>query len=172
MNKYILNIGIIMLALLFFSCNDTKKRPDLSKTKELKEIVYSFNNPPKFRKDGVLLFENKNNDSLVKVDIEIVKTDEERARGLMFRPQMDKLNAMLFIMDEEEYQSFWMRNTIISLDIIYVNSNYEIVDIYKNTQTESDKSLPSAYPAKYVVEANAGFCDEFAINVGDKIKIN
>ena len=76
---------------------------------------------------------------------------------------------MLFIFSRQEYQSFWMRNTAISLDIIFVNSNNEIVTIHKNTNTFSDKSYPSTKPAIFVVEVIAGFTDKYGINVGDKI---
>lgn len=173
MKKYIFTIcRLFFFVFIFIACNNNKKRPDINNIKELKDIVYSFENPPTFRKDGTLVFENAKNDTLLEVNIEIATNDKERARGLMYRPQMDKRNAMLFIMDKEEIQSFWMHNTIISLDIIYINSNFEIVDIHKNTKTQNNNSLPSAQPAKYVLEVNSGICEEFNINIGDKIKIN
>jgi uncharacterized membrane protein (UPF0127 family) len=72
-------------------------------------------------------------------------------------------------MGMEERQSFYMRNTIISLDIIYVNAKFEIVDIYENTEVLNESSLPSAAPAKYVVEINAGLCEKYGIKIGDSI---
>jgi uncharacterized membrane protein (UPF0127 family) len=77
--------------------------------------------------------------------------------------------GMLFVFNKEEQQSFWMRNTYFSLDIIYVNKQYEIVTIQKYTQPFSDLSIPSYEPAMYVVETNAGFCDRYKIKDGDKI---
>ena len=82
---------------------------------------------------------------------------------------MNNSQAMLFIFDVEEPQAFWMKNTIIPLDIIYVNSNKEIVSIAANTEPYSEKSLPSGRPAIYVVEVNGGFCDQYGIAAGSKI---
>lgn len=125
----------------------------------------------KFRKDGELSFYSKNNDQEIKtIDIEIVEEDYERERGLMFRYQMSDNVGMLFIMEQEELQSFWMRNTYISLDIIYLNTNLEIVKIQKYTQPLSDDPIPSFKKSKYVVEVVAGFCDENTIEEGDYVK--
>ena len=67
--------------------------------------------------------------------------------------------GMLFVFDLEKPQSFWMRNTGFSLDIIYVNNKLEIVSIQKYTHPFSEVSIPSKAPAMYVVEVNAGYCD-------------
>ena len=162
-----------MLLLLFTQCKDSKKKHNKeSKTsvKVLKQPNYSFDNPPQFRKDCELFFIKKANEKTIfKINTEIASTDIEKARGLMFRPEMPENNGMLFLMDYEGPQSFYMRNTIIPLDIIYVNSKFEIVDIYKNTNILDETSLPSAAPAKYVVEINAGLCDKYNIDVGDFI---
>lgn len=160
-----------MSCLIFVQCNE--KKPDRKKTNntELKAKNYSFENPPKFRKDGELLFlQKETNKELLKIEIEIASTDEERARGLMYRKEMAENQGMIFLFYNEEMQSFYMRNTIISLDIIYVNSKKEIVDIYKNTNVLDETSLPSKAPAMYVVEINAGLCDKYGITEGDQIQ--
>lgn len=66
-------------------------------------------------------------------------------------------------------QSFWMHNTVLSLDIIFVNSDLEIVTIQRNAQPYSDKSLPSTKPAQYVIEVNSGYTEKYNINEGDKV---
>jgi len=177
MEKYkflLIILGIGSIILLFPQCKNSKKekKPTQNTTprQELKEVRYSFENPPKFRQDGELNFiDSTSNEIIFKINIEIVSTDMERALGLMFRPEMDEDKGMLFLMDKEERQSFYMRNTIIPLDIIYVNSKFQIVDIYKNTKILDDSSLPSAAPARYVVEINGGLCDKYNIKVGDSI---
>lgn len=168
-------LSLSFLAIFIFAkCGDNKKNKTSSqnnnKRSELKQVQYSFENPPQFRKDGELHFvgQDSKNDIFV-IEVEIASTDNERATGLMFRPKMDENKGMLFLMDFEERQSFYMRNTIISLDIIYINAKFEIVDIYKNTNVLDETSLPSAAPAKYVVEINAGLCDKYDIKIGDSI---
>ncbi|MFT5618288.1 MAG: uncharacterized membrane protein (UPF0127 family) [Arenicella sp.] len=125
---------------------------------------------PKFRKDGELKFIKPSDSSFQqKIEIEIADEDWERAQGLMYRTKMGENQGMLFIFEEEEIQSFWMRNTNISLDIMYVNSNKEIVSIQKYATPFSDESLPSEGDAQYVVEVNAGFSDRYELKAGDKI---
>lgn len=125
---------------------------------------------PKFTKEGELYFISKaSNDTIRKIDVELAETDDERAKGLMDRKSMSDDQGMLFIFPTAEEQSFWMKNTYISLDIIYVDENKEIVSVQKYTTPLSEESLPSFKKALYVVEVNGGFCDKYHIAYGDKI---
>lgn len=125
---------------------------------------------PQFKKEGELEFLRKNQKEPVrKIDVELAENDDERSQGLMYRRSMDDLKGMLFIFPQEEPQSFWMKNTVIPLDIIYVNSKMEIVKIFKNTVPFSEKSLPSEKPATYVVEVIGGYTDKYGIKEGDLI---
>lgn len=125
---------------------------------------------PKFVKEGELLFLNSEDSSQIsKINIEISETFDERMQGLMHRSFMKENNGMLFIFDIQKMQAFWMKNTIISLDIIYVSKDFEIVSIAKNAVPYSTKSLPSTGPALYVVETVAGYCDKYDITAGDRI---
>ena len=125
----------------------------------------------KFTKEGELSFYKKNkNKEMKSIDIEISENDQERMIGLMFRYQMNENNGMIFIMDREELQSFWMKNTYVSLDIIYLNKDLEIVTIQKYTQPLTEDPIPSYKKAKYVLEVVAGFCDTYKIEEGDYVK--
>ena len=104
------------------------------------------------------------------IDIEIANTEEKRMQGLMFRSSMSDSAGMLFTFPSETLQEFWMKNTIISLDIVYVNAKKEIVSIQKYAEPYSERPLPSYKPAMYVVEVNAGFCDSHRIGEGDFIQ--
>src|ERR1044072_4630230 len=125
---------------------------------------------PKFTKEGELYFISKaSNDTIRKIDVEMAETDDERAKGLMDRKSMSDDQGMLFIFQTAEEQSFWMKNTYISLDIIYVGEDKEIVSVRKYAPPLSEESLPSFKKAMYVVEVNAGFCDKYKVAYGDKI---
>lgn len=125
---------------------------------------------PQFKKEGELEFIHKNNKQPVrKIDVELAENRDEILQGLMYRRSMDDSKGMLFIFEQEEPQSFWMKNTVIPLDIIYVNSKMEIVKIFKNTVPFSEKSLPSEKPATYVVEVIGGYTDKYGIREGDLI---
>lgn len=77
--------------------------------------------------------------------------------------------AMLFIFPAERMQSFWMRNTYISLDIIYLDKDLKVVSIQKYAQPFNETSLPSEAPAQYVLEVNAGICDQYNIDKGSQL---
>ena len=157
-------LKIILIPLLFLNVvcrKDDEPKVDTTKQKE----------PPKFQfvKNGEVSFQDKSKNMISKIDVEIAETDEKRHLGLMFREKMDESQGMLFIFQTEELQGFYMRNTIIPLDIIFVNSKKEIVKIHKNTTPFSEQTLPSGKPAMYVVEVNAGYTDKNKIKEGDLI---
>ena len=124
---------------------------------------------PTFVKEGELSFEHANGQKIEEIDIEIANTPAEQQQGLMYRPAMPDTVGMLFIFDREEPQAFWMKNTILSLDIIYVGADKRIVSIQKNAKPYSETSLPSEGDAQFVVEVNAGYCDKHGIGKGDKV---
>ncbi len=172
MKKPVILSILVTLSLLFAQCDNGKKkdRPNTDNNNELKQTNYSMENPPKFRKDGDLSFLDAGTGiEKFKIAIEVASTDEEKARGLMYRPEMADNMGMLFLFDRDEIQSFYMRNTVMSLDIIYVNSKMIIVDIYRATNPMDETSLPSKSPAMYVVEVNANICEKYGIHEGDKI---
>lgn len=124
---------------------------------------------PQFQKEGTLHFISAEGDTTRTIDIEIADTESERTIGLMHRRSMPDTEGMLFIFDEEEQRSFWMRNTLIGLDILYIRANGEIESIAKYTVPKSERSIPSRGPALYVLEVIEGFCDRYAVKVGDKV---
>jgi len=93
---------------------------------------------------------------LIKYHVEIAKTSEEQAEGLMHRLELKKNEGMLFLFDNEKKASFWMKNTLIPLDIIFINKNGSINKIYKNTIPKSLKRIISKGGVLAVLEINAG----------------
>jgi uncharacterized protein len=156
-NPIYLISGIVILAVILFLIIDPFSK------KESIDTEYMF------KKDGELTFTDSLNNSKTKIDIQIANNDYDRQLGLMFRKQMDENRGMLFIFPVEAKQAFWMENTYISLDMIFVNASNKIVTIHRNTQTLSRQSYPSTAPAKYVLEVNSGYCLRHNINEGDKI---
>lgn len=135
-----------------------------------KNLTNSKNTEPIFIKEGSLWFISKENaDTLRQVAIEIADDENTRAKGLMHRSSMADTQAMLFIFEKEARRSFWMKNTPMSLDILYVNKAREIITIQKHTEPYSESSIPSIGEALYVVETIAGFCDNYQITEGDLI---
>jgi uncharacterized membrane protein (UPF0127 family) len=107
--------------------------------------------------------------------VELALTPEEQSRGLMFRDHLDQDRGMLFVFQEEGIYPFWMKNTLIPLDIIWIGENKEVVFISKNTQPCGELSCPMINPggkAKHVLEVNAGVSDEIELVVGSEVAIN
>jgi len=102
--------------------------------------------------------------------VEIAETPEARARGLMGRVLSDFLAGMLFIFEAAQPQTFWMRNTPSSLDMIFVDAGGRVLNVAAHTTPMSDQLYSSAGPAKFVVEAKAGFSDRFDIRPGCSIR--
>lgn len=104
--------------------------------------------------------------------VEIADNSIERQQGLMFREQLDKDKGMLFIFDEEGIYPFWMKNTLIPLDMIWINEDKEIVYIENNAQPCKEEVCTSYNPnanARYVFEINSGLTNELGIKIGNKL---
>jgi YVTN family beta-propeller protein len=116
---------------------------------------------------------NNNNSSVItRVFVEVPDELEEFARGLMFRNHLPWNAGMLFAFNEEEPQTFTMKNTLIPLDMIFVDSSSKIIDIKENVppcKQEECPSYPSREPAQYVLEVNAGFVQEKGVKIGDRL---
>lgn len=150
----------ILASTLFFAFNCKEEKPKKTSNK----VVVSF------KKEGVLTLKKAETDSIIKtLDIEIADNEYETQTGLMYRTKLEANHAMLFIFPNEDFRSFYMKNTKIPLDIIYINANKEIVSFQKNAKPFDETSLPSEAPAKYVLEINGGFSNEWQLQVGDKI---
>lgn len=122
-----------------------------------------------FVKNGELTFLSSSNGYISKIDVEIAEDDNSRRDGLMYRDKMGEDQGMFFVFPLESIQSFWMRYTLISLDLIFVNSKSEIVTIHKDAIPFDESHYRSTKPAQFVVEVNAGYTDSLGISVGDKI---
>lgn len=123
-----------------------------------------------FQNEGTLTFEKADGTKLATIAIEIADDQQQRESGLMGRPTLGENNGMLFVFEQEQPLAFWMMNTMISLDMVFVNAQKEIVTIHTNTTPFSAESYPAAKEGMYVVEVNAGFCQRYGIEVGDRIR--
>lgn len=108
-----------------------------------------------------------------KIDAELAITPIQQTKGLMFRKNMDKNKGMLFVFKYEAKQTFWMANTYIPLDIIWINKDKKIININQDTQPCNINSLCKTYYSKekvlYVLETNAGYTKENNIKIGNQV---
>ncbi len=108
------------------------------------------------------------------INVEVADTFQKRAIGLMNRSSLDEYSGMLFIFGDEAERSFWMKDTLIPLDMIFIDSGFKIVHIQKEAKpckTIACEGYSSIKPAKYVVEINGGLSEKWSIEAGQKIEI-
>lgn len=159
MKRTILTLIIISMLFSFTSCKEDKKVVTPIKIE--------------FKKEGELsLFHSKTDSLITSFDIEIADTDYETQTGLMHRHTMEENRGMLFIFPDMRVRSFYMKNTYIPLDIIYLDKENVIVSIQKNAKPLDETSLPSGIPAQFVLEINAGLSEKWLIKIGDKMTFN
>jgi YVTN family beta-propeller protein len=124
------------------------------------------------RDEDVINNGHDNSSSIARVFVEVPDDDEEHMRGLMFRQHLPWNAGMLFAFDGEEPRAFWMKNTLIPLDMIFIDDNSEVVYIIENVppcEQDPCPSYPSEEPAQYVLEVNAGFVQQNGVQVGDRL---
>jgi len=123
-----------------------------------------------FDREGTLAI-LQNGDSVVTLDIEIAETDSARERGMMQREGFpNETSGMLFVFDQAEERRFWMANTPVALDLLFIDADSQIVTISKYARPNSPDPIPSEEPAQYVLETPAGFSDQFGVLEGDRVR--
>ena len=118
-------------------------------------------------KKGYVKLENNN----LVFEVDIADTITLREKGLMFRKKLDSNRGMLFIFPTEKNVEIWMKNTLLSLDIIFISKERLVVGLVKKALPLSSKIYSITKKSKYVLEVNGGIIDKYNINLGDKIKI-
>jgi uncharacterized membrane protein (UPF0127 family) len=160
MKKILISAALVASMFTFYSCKDTSTSEGKSLTKEIT-----------FTKEGELQLLKAENDSIIaKLDIEIADDEYQTETGLMYRQSLAENQGMLFVFQNMQPRSFYMKNTYIPLDIIYLNQEKEIVSIQKNAKPLDQTSLPSEGASLYVLEVNAGLSDKWKLEKGDKIE--
>ena len=101
--------------------------------------------------------------------VELVENDADRAKGLMFRKELPEGRGMLFDFHRDQDVSFWMENTYISLDMIFIRGDGRILRIAENTEPLSTRMIPSGEPVRAVLEVIAGTARKLGIAPGDRV---
>jgi hypothetical protein len=120
--------------------------------------------------DRTIIFYNEGSQSLCSFRVELAVTSEEHEKGLMYRKSLATDAGMLFVFKEDRAQFFWMKNTYIPLDMVFINSRLEVTGIYRSAKPLDETTVTSWSPAMYVLEINSGKADKCNIRVGSKIK--
>lgn len=105
----------------------------------------------------------------IKVKVELALTEEQREKGLMFRKKMAENAGMLFVFDADDVKTFWMKNTLIPLDMIFIDKSLKIVGIVENAEPQTLSPRSVYIPSRYVLEVNGGFSKKHGLAAGDQV---
>ena len=108
-------------------------------------------------------------DACYRFDIYLALDGQQQRRGLMFVRQMPERTGMLFVYRDENYRSMWMRNTYISLDMLFVRRDGSIANIVSNTVPLSEKTITSSEPVTFVLELNTGTARRLSIDEDSRL---
>jgi hypothetical protein len=103
-------------------------------------------------------------------NVELASTPEEQERGLMFRERLPDNGGMLFLSNKDEVRYFWMKNTLISLDLIFLSSRRKVVSVFHSARPMDETTISSLYPARYVLEVKAGRAKQCGIKTGTQAR--
>lgn len=123
--------------------------------------------PPKLR-TGKVVFKDAKEQA---VTVEIANTEESRQRGLMYRTKMADDHGMIFLFNERTNHTFWMHNTCISLDMMFIDEDGVIVGIEESTPTMNDSTFEVGCASKFVLEVNAGWSRKNGVMPGQRVEI-
>ena len=102
--------------------------------------------------------------------VDVADDPAERSKGLMFVEQMGTLEGMLFVYERPQRATFWMRNTLIPLDMIFVAPDGEVLNIHENAIPQDETTIDGGEGVQYVLEINGGLSSRLGISVGDVLE--
>jgi len=150
-------LSLVMISFFFNQCQQSNQ----NQVQEQKVL---------FKNEGNLSILNNEKKTIAEFKIEIADSPYERQTGLMYRDKLEKQHGMLFVFENSELRSFYMKNTLIPLDLIFIDEDYEIVHVYSKATPYETASISSQLPAKFVFEINGGLIEQIGIQKGMKIK--
>jgi uncharacterized membrane protein (UPF0127 family) len=124
--------------------------------------------PPAFAAPDRVLIDTTDGKSL-SVKVEVAQTPADRARGLMFRTELPAEAGMLFKFEETGHHPFWMKNTFISLDMLFIDETGRIVGIVENAEPQTTTPRDGG-SSRYVLEVNGGYCASRGVKPGDRVR--
>jgi len=107
----------------------------------------------------------------LRVQVEVARTEQERARGLMFRRSLAPDAGMLFAMPADDDWAFWMKNTLIPLDLIYADRDGVVVGVIEDARPLDEASRRVGKPSRYVLEVNGGWCRKHGVGAGARLTL-
>jgi uncharacterized protein len=120
--------------------------------------------------ESIVIFQRDKGVELCRFTAELARSPQEIERGLMFRKSLGNRAGMLFIFSEDAPRYFWMKNTLIPLDLVFIDSRMKVVHVHAGARPLDESPLPSNAAARYVLEVNAGRAADCGIITGTQVR--
>jgi hypothetical protein len=160
-------IAFIIINFILIEKVNAKNSDKAIKSQSLNSLE-KFNQDPANYNHDLQIF-NENNQSILKLAVAVCDDEEKRQYGLMNLKKLDEKKGMIFIFSKPLKVDFWMKNTIIPLDMIFIDANDKIIQIQQNTTPQSTDFITSKQKILKVLEINAGLVKKYNIKIGNKI---
>ena len=123
------------------------------------------------REEISIVIRNEDGSSTPAITAEVSNSREETSLGLMYRKEMAEDRGMLFVFPNDAPRSFWMKNTYLELDMIFVNSERQVVSVVERATPHTETPRKSLAPARYVLEVGGGLASKWGIKPGSKLEV-
>jgi uncharacterized protein len=158
---------VTLLCAFVIACSSSGKHDDAPPVAPAPQPIAEAPKPADAPK--VILSTDKGD---VAVDVEVVATEAKIERGLMYRQHMPPDDGMLFLLGENKDWKFWMRNTLIPLDMIFIRADMTIAGIVQNAEPKTDTLREVGQPSLYVLEVNAGWTASHGVKKDNKVRFD
>lgn len=160
-------LALALAALLAgASCTEARQSPDRGTPATAAEEP----EPPMLSQRGKVEIKTRDGKEYL-LDVEIASDDPSRTRGLMWRKAMPEMAGMIFVFPETAFHSFWMKNTLIPLDMLFVAADGTVIGIVERAEPKTLTARSVEGDSKYVLEVNGGWCQKHGVAAGDKVNL-
>jgi len=168
LSKYIITAFVAVCLVSFGIMFSGKSQADNEERRTANQPALVIPESAQFETEQITV--KKADGEILYFDVEVAVTPTQQARGLMYRKQMDEDSGMLFLFDYASKRSFWMKNTLIPLDLVFLHHDGIVHHIHHNAKPQDLTSITSKHPAKAVLELNGGTSDKMGIKEGDQVQ--
>jgi uncharacterized membrane protein (UPF0127 family) len=155
-------LALLAAAALACSCSDTRRPGPAAEPAQPEVAMLS--------QRGKVTLRTREGREL-RLDVEIASDDPSRSRGLMFRRSLPEDSGMIFVFQEESFHSFWMKNTLIPLDMLFIDAQGKVVGVVENAEPRTLSSRSVEGDSRFVLEVNGGWCARHGVAAGDAVAL-
>jgi uncharacterized membrane protein (UPF0127 family) len=171
MRHFVYILLVTLIVCIWLGCNSDNKDASASSKVAMVEEQNESDSEASQKEDDSFVEITTREQRTFRIDVELAITENERTVGLMHRKHLPKNTGMLFVMERVANHNFWMQNTLIPLDMLFINEEGRIVGIIESATPGTTTLRGVGRPSRYVLELNGGFTQDHGILPGDTVEV-